>query len=62
MSTDARPTNPCPSCGATELLTIGFGDEGHQVVFRVCPPCESKWWERDGRSMDLATALPLLVG
>lgn len=61
MTTNARPMTHCPSCGGKDLLTIGFGDaEG--VLFRICPPCEARWWERDGDSLDLSAVLSLLIG
>lgn len=52
----------CPSCGAGDLLTVTFEAEGAQVLFRVCPPCEARWWERDGERIDLSAALPLVAG
>lgn len=56
-----RSKSRCPSCGTTELLTVTFDREGRETCFRVCPPCEAKWWESDGDRMDLPSALPLVA-
>lgn len=55
-------TNPsCPSCGSEELVAVEFEREGATVVFRSCPPCESKWWERDGALIEREAAIPIVI-
>jgi hypothetical protein len=56
-----RTRSRCPSCRTTELLTVTFHVDGRETLFRVCPPCEAKWWERDGDKLDLPSALPLVA-
>ena len=60
MSTNAHHA-ACPSCGSGELVTVSFEREGATVIFRTCPPCEAKWWERDGTRIDRDAALPIVT-
>jgi DNA-directed RNA polymerase subunit M/transcription elongation factor TFIIS len=48
----------CRNCPNDEVLTVTFTADDAQVFFRVCPRCETKWWEREGDQMDLGSALP----
>jgi transposase-like protein len=38
----------CPDCGSTNLITIAMALGEGRVLFRTCPPCEARWWEKDG--------------
>lgn len=51
----------CPSCNSTELVTVSFEREDTTVIFRACPPCEAKWWERDGTLIDRDAAIPIVT-
>lgn len=61
MNTDAVSTTACPTCGSDQLLTVTFEIDGSMVLFRTCPPCESKWWEHDGVAIDRDVAIPLVT-
>lgn len=58
---EAAPLTSCPSCGSSEVVAVTFGVGDSLVVFRTCPPCEAKWWERDGDHIDRETAIPLVT-
>jgi len=59
MKTHTKPS--CPSCGSEELVAVSFERDGATVVFRSCPPCEAKWWERDGAPIERETAIPIVT-
>lgn len=58
---DAAPRTTCPSCGSGEVVAVTFGVGDSLIVFRTCPPCEAKWWERDGDPIDREIAIPLVT-
>jgi transposase-like protein len=47
----------CPDCGSTNLITISMAMGEGRVLFRTCPPCEARWWERDGSQISRDAAL-----
>jgi hypothetical protein len=47
----------CPDCGSTNLITISMAMGEGRVLFRTCPPCEARWWERDGSQITRDVAL-----
>jgi hypothetical protein len=53
------PRNPvqCPDCGSDNLITVAMSIGEGDVLFRTCPPCEARWWERDGSRISRHTAL-----
>jgi hypothetical protein len=58
---DAALLTTCPSCGSGEVVAVTFEVGGSMIVFRACPPCEAKWWEQDGDTIDRETAIPLVT-
>ncbi|MGH2724464.1 MAG: hypothetical protein ACRDI0_09415 [Actinomycetota bacterium] len=47
MNTRAREATRCPACGGS-LMTISLRMAEGEAIYRICPPCEANWWERDG--------------
>jgi uncharacterized protein with PIN domain len=52
---NARP-HKCPSCEG-ELLTVSIEMGDGQVIFRTCPACDLRWWEKGGSSISRDAAL-----
>ena len=50
MNTRAKEATRCPTCGG-ELMTISLRMADGEAVYRMCPPCERNWWERDGAQL-----------
>lgn len=59
MNTRAKAATRCPTCG-DPLLEISIDMKGGTATFRICGPCEAKWWEKDGAlvSRDAAVSDP----
>lgn len=50
----------CPQCHALDVIEIKHRLPGEiEIYFFSCPRCEEKWWDRDGRTVDLAEVLDL---
>jgi DNA-directed RNA polymerase subunit M/transcription elongation factor TFIIS len=44
----------CSTCGEESVIQIELTlPDGTEVVFCSCHRCESKWWDRDGKHLDL---------
>lgn len=56
MNTRAKEATRCPVCHG-DLLSVSMRMKGGMATFRLCPPCETKWWERDGTRVSRETAL-----
>jgi DNA polymerase III alpha subunit (gram-positive type) len=50
----------CPSCRASELITISMTVGGNQLAFSTCHQCEARWWFRDGEQVDLSSVIGLV--
>lgn len=50
---------PCPSCGR-EMVDIEMSLRGSKVVLHACSFCETRWWDRDGETVDLDRVLSLV--
>jgi DNA polymerase III alpha subunit (gram-positive type) len=50
----------CPSCRASELITIAMTVGGTQLAFSTCHHCEARWWFRDGEQVPLASVIGLV--
>jgi formate dehydrogenase maturation protein FdhE len=51
----------CPSCKQGDLITISMSVGERDLTFTTCHLCESKWWERDGSLVPLASVIDLVV-
>lgn len=52
--------NSCPDCGASDFIEIELNlPDGTEVRFCSCHRCETRWWNRDGRSLGLEEVLEL---
>ncbi len=50
----------CETCGETSVIQIALKlPDGTEVEFRSCHRCESRWWYRDGQSLELDAILEL---
>jgi DNA-directed RNA polymerase subunit M/transcription elongation factor TFIIS len=50
----------CSACGATNVIEIELTlPEGSEVAFYSCHQCEARWWNRDGKALDLEVVLDL---
>jgi hypothetical protein len=56
MRSSRNPTR-CPDCGSANLISVAMSIGEGEVLFRTCPPCEARWWERDGSRITRDTAL-----
>lgn len=50
----------CPQCLQTDVLEIDhvLGDD-IEVRFFWCHNCEEKWWNRDGKDIDIVQVLEI---
>jgi transposase-like protein len=50
----------CPYCQGQDCIQIEIRLKGEETVqFFSCRRCETKWWERDGDTIDLEEVLHL---
>lgn len=50
----------CRSCGADSVIQIELTlADGTEVDFYSCHRCESRWWNRDGKPLELEAVLDL---
>ncbi len=50
----------CATCGASTVIEIELTlPDGTEVAFYTCHKCETRWWNRDGQSLDLEVVLDL---
>ena len=50
----------CPQCGAAEVIEIRHTLENDvELLFFSCHRCEEKWWDRDGKVVELREVLDL---
>ena len=48
----------CPDCGAKDAIQIDLTlPDETRVEFNSCHRCEHRWWNSDGRVIDLTTVL-----
>ena len=47
----------CPSCRASELITIAMTVGGAELAFSTCHECETKWWLKDGEVVPLTSVI-----
>lgn len=51
----------CPQCGMTDVIEIMHKlPDDIEVVFFSCHRCEEKWWDREGKTMELRDVLELV--
>jgi transposase-like protein len=51
----------CPQCGVTDVIEIKHKlPDGIEVQFFSCHRCEEKWWDRDGKQIDLRQVLDIV--
>jgi DNA polymerase III alpha subunit (gram-positive type) len=56
-----KHANPsCPSCRASELITIAMIVGGSELAFTTCHACEAKWWFREGEPVPLTSVIGLV--
>lgn len=46
----------CPRC-TSSLVEIRLDQAGMAMVMRSCSTCDTRWWERDGQSVDFGAVL-----
>jgi hypothetical protein len=56
-----KSINLCHICGSDQLVTVTFEVDGSTVIFRTCPPCEARWWARDGIPIERDLAIPMVT-
>jgi hypothetical protein len=39
------------------VITIQMTQAGSELSFSTCHDCETKWWHKDGESVDLSSVL-----
>lgn len=50
----------CGVCGADSVIQIELTlADGTEVEFYSCHRCETRWWNRDGKELELDTVLDL---
>ena len=60
VADDSRPMD-CPSCSQTDVLEIEhILPDGTEVLFFSCHNCEEKWWNRDGKDVDVTQILEIV--
>lgn len=48
----------CADCGARDAIQIDLTlPDGTHVEFNSCHRCEYRWWNSDGKTIDLTTVL-----
>lgn len=55
-----RRSLECESCGATTVIEIELTlPDGTEVEFYACHNCETRWWNREGESLELDRVLEM---
>lgn len=50
----------CPSCHVTDVIEIHQKlPDGTEIDFFSCHKCDERWWDRQGREINLAEVLEL---
>lgn len=50
----------CKSCGSTAVIEIDLTlPDGTEVTFNSCHKCETRWWNQNGKKLDLEVVLDL---
>jgi Zn-finger nucleic acid-binding protein len=49
----------CPVCRASRMVEIEITLQGDAVRMRACSRCDTRWWERDGESIELEGVLEM---
>jgi len=50
----------CKSCGSTDVIEIDLTlPDGTEVTFNSCHRCEARWWNQDGKKLELEVVLDL---
>lgn len=50
----------CSECGADSVIQIELTlPDGTEVEFHSCHRCETRWWNRDGKELELDKVLQL---
>ena len=50
----------CPTCQRGHLVEIGVTLSEHRVTMHNCSRCETRWWDREGETVDLGGVLALV--
>jgi len=50
----------CPSCRASELISISMTVAGADLSFSTCHQCEAKWWYQDGAPVHLTSVIDVV--
>ena len=59
MSTTQKAV-ACTECGAADAIQIELSlPDGTEVEFCSCHRCENRWWNQDGRHVDMAQLLQM---
>ena len=50
----------CKSCGSSDVIEIDLTlPDGTEVTFNSCHQCEARWWNQDGKKLELEVVLDL---
>ena len=50
----------CERCGQDSVIRIELTlPDGTDVIFCSCHRCESRWWDRDGQTLELDAVIDL---
>ncbi len=52
----------CPKCEKHRLIAIDVTIGEHKVTMHSCSHCGTRWWEAEGRPLDLPKVLELAAG
>lgn len=49
----------CPRCNRSRLVEIALKVGDRPVRMRNCSACDSRWWDSEGRALELTGVLEL---
>lgn len=50
----------CAGCGSTAVIEIDLTlPDGTEVTFNSCHQCEARWWNQNGKKLELDVVLDL---
>jgi len=52
----------CPTCAKRTLIAIGVTIGEDRVTMHSCSQCGTRWWEHEGRRLELPKVLELAAG
>ncbi len=51
----------CTTCGSESVIQIDMTlPDGTEVIFHSCHVCETKWWDKDGETIEVDGIIDLV--